>query len=69
MDGLKGALSSKGVWGGILAAGGAVAGLIFGVTITDVDTQELAEFASGIAAAVGGIIAIIGRIVATKKIG
>lgn len=69
MDGVKGALSSKGVWGGILAVVAPLIGYIFHINVTDMDTQQLADLLSSLAAGIGGIVAIIGRITATKRIG
>ena len=68
MDGYKGILSSKGVWGGLIAVGAGVAGLI-GYTVTADDTAQLTSLIDDAIAAIGGVIAIWGRIVATKKIG
>jgi len=68
MDGVKGFFSSKGVWGGIIAVVAAGAGLI-GYVVTPDDTLALKDHVTEIAAAVGGIIAIYGRVTATKRIG
>lgn len=64
----KGIFASKTVWGGIVAllAGGAA---IFGYTFSEADQATLTEAVAGIASAVGGIIAIYGRVTATKAIG
>lgn len=59
---------SKAIWGGILAIGAAVAGG-FGYTV-DAGTQaETQETIVGIVSAVGGLLAIYGRIKASKGIG
>jgi cytochrome bd-type quinol oxidase subunit 1 len=68
LDTIKGALSSKTVWGGIVTVASVIAG-IFGYTVAEGDTAALVEAISQLGAVVGGIIAIVGRIYATKKIG
>ncbi len=64
----KSALASKGVWGGIVAVIAGVLGLL-GYTLTPADQLDLVGLLSAIVSAVGGIVAIWGRIVATKRIG
>lgn len=61
--------ASSGVWGGILAAGVGLVALITHTTITQADVSSLAGDLAAIGGAVGGIIAVYGRIKATKKIG
>lgn len=68
MEGVKSFLSSKGVWGGLVAVAGAVAALL-GYTVTPEDMEGVVSAAGAIAAAVGGVVAIVGRVVASKKIG
>lgn len=68
MEDIKGAFASRAVWGGIVAVLAGIAG-IFGYTIDPALQGEIATQALGIAAAVGGVIAIWGRLKATKKIG
>lgn len=68
MYGNKSIWASTTVWGGIVALlAGIVA--IFGVTISEADQSILAEALLGISSAIGGIIAIWGRVRATKQIG
>jgi multidrug resistance efflux pump len=64
----KGIFASKTVWGGVVAllAGGTA---IFGYSVSETDQASLVEAVSGIASAVGGLIAIYGRVTATKAIG
>lgn len=58
---------SRSVWGGIVALGAAMAGL-FGLTVEpDAHEALVAALANG-AAAIGSLIAIIGRIDARKTI-
>ena len=67
-DTLKHWYFSKAVWGGIIAVLAGLAGL-FGFDL-DADTQsKLAEHAVAIASAVGGALAIYGRVKADKKVG
>ncbi len=68
MESVKGLLASKTVWGGLLALGAGLAS-IAGFTITAEDTAQLSELLAGVGSAIGGFVAIIGRIYATKKIG
>ena len=60
--------ASKGVWGGIIAAVAGLAGM-FGYAISDADVSSLTEVATGLVAAIGGAVSVIGRIVATKRVG
>ncbi|MCK5296456.1 MAG: hypothetical protein KAJ75_06175 [Alphaproteobacteria bacterium] len=59
---------SQGVWGGIIAVAAGIGGL-FGYSISGADQASIAEAGIGIASAVGGLVAIIGRISASKNIG
>jgi len=68
MYGNKSIWASTTVWGGIVALLAGIAA-IFGVTISEADQSILAEALLGISSALGGIIAIWGRIRATKRIG
>lgn len=60
--------ASKGVVGGIVAvaAGGAA---LFGYSISPADQASLVELAAGLASAIGGVLAVWGRISATRTIG
>ena len=68
MDDFKGLLASKTFWGGLIAV---LAGILsfFGYEIAGPDQAQIVEIGAAIAASVGGIIAIFGRIKASKKIG
>lgn len=68
MDEYKGALASKAVWGGIIAILASVAA-IWGIKISPDDQARLVDIIIAMAAGVGGIMAIWGRITATKMIG
>ena len=64
----KSAFASKGVWGGLIAvAAGLLA--VFGYSISPADQVQLVNLVAGLISAIGGILAIIGRIRATKRIG
>jgi hypothetical protein len=68
MDGAKPLIQSKTFWGAVVAVGGAA--LTLGhYTLTPADAARAVDLLSGIAGAVGGLIAIYGRVVATQKIG
>jgi hypothetical protein len=59
--------ASKTVWGGIIALLAGVAG-IFGYSIQPEDQVAAIEVGTALASALGGGVAIYGRIKATKKI-
>lgn len=68
MEDFKGMFASKTVWGGIVALLAGVLGLL-GYTVNAADQATLIEMATAVAASVGGVIAIYGRVKASKKIG
>ena len=59
---------SKTVWGGLIAVGAAVAGS-FGVDIDAGTQSEIVDYIVVGVGAIGGLVAIIGRLQANKKIG
>ena len=67
MEDVKGILQSKAVWGGLVAlmAGGAS---IWGYTISPENQAHIVDLITGIAGAFGGLLAVYGRIAATKKV-
>jgi CDP-diglyceride synthetase len=68
MSDVKSLFASKTVWGAVIAIlAGALS--LFGYQLDAGDQAELINIASGIAATAGGLIAIFGRIVASKRIG
>lgn len=67
MNGTKSLFQSKGVWGGLIAAGAGI-GQLFGYGISAADARELTELVQGLVASIGGILAVYGRIKATQKI-
>jgi len=67
MDETKPWYASKGVWGGIIAAAAGVAGML-GYSISDTDVSTLTELISAGVATVAGLVAVIGRVVASHKI-
>lgn len=68
MDEYKGALASKAVWGGIIAILASVAA-IWGFKVSPDDQARLVDIIIAIAAGLGGIMAIWGRVTAKKLIG
>ena len=68
MEDFKSILASKTVWGAIIAIGAGIAG-IFGYSIGAEDQANLVEIGFAAASTVGGVIAIFGRVKASKKIG
>ena len=65
---MKSFLMSKTIWGAVIAVLPAIAGL-FGYTVTGGDATEAAGHANAIVTAIGGMLAIYGRVTATAKIG
>ena len=63
----KPATQSAGVWGGVIAVLAGIAGL-FGYSISEADQTTLSQGITGALAFAGGILAIWGRIRATKTI-
>ena len=68
MNDWKSIFASKTFWGAVLAVAGGIAG-IWGYTITPEDQQYLVEGGATVVTLVGGVIAVIGRMKASKKIG
>ena len=61
-------VSSKGVWGGIIAAAGGALSLGH-YTLSPTDAAHAVDAVTGIISGIGGLVAIYGRVVASKKIG
>lgn len=61
-------LASKGVWGGIIAVAASIVGQLLGLTITEADVTQTVQHVSDLISAAGGLLAIYGRIKATKVI-
>jgi hypothetical protein len=59
--------ASRGVWGGVVTLLAVALGVL-GYEVEEAEAQALVELAAGIAGAVGGILAIVGRIKARKPI-
>lgn len=60
--------ASKTIWGGIVAAAAAVLGIL-GVTVSPEDQAQLVDTITLVAAGIGGVVAIIGRLTAKQQIG
>lgn len=67
MDDFKSLFVSKTFWGGLIAVVAGVLGF-FGYQIGGQDQSAIIEAGAGIAASIGGLIAIIGRVKASKLI-
>lgn len=68
MDDVKAWYRSRTVWGALIAILASLANLA-GVEVTAAEEVELADIATGIAAAVGGLMALLGRIGARRRVG
>lgn len=67
MDEMKPLVESKTFWGAVVALG--AGGLSLGhYTLSPADAAHAVDLITGMASAVGGILAIYGRVVASKKI-
>ena len=64
---VKSFFASKTIWGGLIALV-ASAAAIWGYAITPADQAQIVELITGIGGIIGSVLAIYGRIVATKKI-
>ena len=64
---VKSFFASKTIWGGIIALI-ASAAAIWGYSITPADQAQIVELITGVGGIIGSVMAIYGRIVATKKI-
>lgn len=61
--------ASTGVWGGIIAVLTPLIGAFFHMTVSSADSAALADALAGIGTAIGGILAVYGRVTATTQIG
>jgi hypothetical protein len=68
MNEFKALTQSKTFWGAVVALGGSA--LTLGhYTLSPADAAQAIDLLSGLAGTVGGLVAIYGRVVATRKIG
>jgi len=68
MNEFKTLTQSKTFWGAVVALGGSA--LTLGhYSLSPADAAQAVDLLSGAASAVGGLVTIYGRVVATKKIG
>lgn len=67
MNGVKSALASKGVWGGLIVLITWALGA-WGYTLTETDQQALITVLMALGSGVGALLAIYGRIKASKLI-
>lgn len=68
MDAIVPWWASKGIWGGVVAVVAAIVNGITQHTITAADVAQAVSLLTNIATAAGGLMAIYGRVVASKKI-
>jgi hypothetical protein len=68
MDDTKSIFASKTFWGGAIAVGAGIAGLL-GYAVSADDQAKLVQLIDDAAVIAGGLVAIWGRITATKRIG
>ena len=68
MNDFKSIFASKTFWGGAMAALAGILGL-FGYSLLPEDQALLVDGGAAIAASIGGVIAIWGRVKASKRIG
>lgn len=67
MNEFKALTQSKTFWGAVVALAGSA--LTLGhYTLTPADAAQAVDLISGIAGAIGGLLAIYGRVVATRQI-
>jgi hypothetical protein len=67
MEEFKSLIQSKTFWGAVVALVGS--GLTLGkYTLSPADAAQAVDLISGVVGAVGGLVAIYGRVVASKKI-
>jgi uncharacterized membrane protein len=68
MKDIKSFLMSKTIWGAVIAIAPPAAGM-FGLTVTGADASEASQHVNSVITAAGGLLAIYGRVKATKGIG
>ena len=68
MDDVKSIFASRTFWGGIIAVLAGVLGF-FGYELAGSDQAALIDCGAAVAASLGGVIAIWGRVKASRKIG
>lgn len=59
---------ASGVWGGLISAGAGIAGMV-GYSVSEDDQQQLVTLVPAAASALGGIVAVVRRLSASKRIG
>jgi hypothetical protein len=68
MNEFKALTQSKAFWGAVVAIGGGALGISH-YSLSAADAAQAVDLISSVAGAVGGLVAIYGRVVASKKIG
>jgi hypothetical protein len=59
---------SKGVWGGIVATLAGFSSLLLNVSWTDIAQNQLVDLLVSLGSLIGGLLAVLGRLFATRKI-
>lgn len=67
MEDTKKWYASKSIWGSILLIAALIA-QAFGYSLGEADQAQLVDIFSGVAGSVGGVMAVVGRIIASKAI-
>jgi len=68
MNDVKSFIESKTIWGAAIAVVPPLANL-FGYTVTGADVAQVTGSIDSVVTAVGGLLAVFGRVTATKAIG
>lgn len=68
MDKTKPWYASSGVWGGFIAVLSPLLGVLFHVSLSDADATAVSDALATLGGAIGGIVAVYGRVKASSKI-
>lgn len=58
---------SRTVWGGLVAAGAGIAG-VFDISLPPEEQDQIVDLVLALTSALGGLVAVVGRIKAERKI-
>lgn len=68
MNDAKSLIASKTFWGALIAGSASILGL-WGKELSPADQSQLVELGSALVGALGALLAIVGRVTATRTIG